>query len=113
MDQVQAGDLLDILDLLSFAQRFDATDPRDNVFALVGLANNHYAATQHVHPDYSKFARDVFLATAFELLLFNYENYQDMTLLRLSRKFRSRPCRTCHRGSPIGHWAESPCQCQT
>lgn len=39
-----------------------------------------------MHSDYSKSAQDVFRATAFELLLFDYENYQDMALLRLSRK---------------------------
>lgn len=42
--KVQADDSPDILELLSFAQRFDATDPRDKVFALIGLANNHYTA---------------------------------------------------------------------
>lgn len=55
--EVQGGRGMSLTLLLSVTQRFCATDPKDKVLALIGLANNPHPS---IVPDYFKSIKDVY-----------------------------------------------------
>ncbi|KAJ4374357.1 hypothetical protein N0V83_003098 [Neocucurbitaria cava] len=63
---------LSILELVSRARDFEASDPRDKVFALLGLANDvgaHESRAAGLRPDYTKTKGEVYAAFAKDLIM--------------------------------------------
>ncbi len=63
----QIPDQCDLLSLLGTTRRYLASDPRDKVFALLGMANLHGDA--RLATDYSKSVRDVYVSVANRIIL--------------------------------------------
>lgn len=56
---LSSGESVSLSDLLSLTTRFEATDPRDKVYALLGVTNN--IPTQALLPDYGKSVEQVYI----------------------------------------------------
>ena len=76
------------LDALTTSMYFDATDPRDKIYALTGLCvcNGHY-----IRPDYSKDLQDVYRGTALAFLF----PQDDTVNAGSSLKFHEHPAMQC------------------
>jgi hypothetical protein len=69
MDHVLGKPIL-LEDVITACSRYQATDPRDKVFALVGMASD--ALDESIQPDYHKSVSEVYISMAKYLLTRNY-----------------------------------------
>ncbi len=59
-DRADGGSKMKLLNLLQELRRYEATDPRDKVYAVAALANDGGADSQQLRPDYTKSLAQVY-----------------------------------------------------
>jgi hypothetical protein len=80
LSNIQVSDPTNLLDILVMTRSFEASDPRDKIFAILGLATlgrNQLSATELIRVDYELTPAEVFLETIWVII----KNSKDLNFL--------------------------------